>query len=189
MIERFSRDQTGKQVRRGVLRDLEQRFMAIADYIDQHNGNLKPSSGPQTPTTSLKTSPMQKLPLMTERLFGGLHLPLDANSLEPAPPKADGISHASFKRLAEKAWVSVTGSTRKVPSSWNRDRLGNTDDDPLLCDQLTGTDRSLVQITAASRKGLATARCSSNIRVEDCHPTICLGRLCARSVALRCCGS
>lgn len=42
MIERFFRDMTGKRIRRGVFRDLEQLIMAIGEFIDLHNDNPKP---------------------------------------------------------------------------------------------------------------------------------------------------
>lgn len=41
MIERFFRDLTTKQIRRGVFHDLEQLIMAIGNYIDCHNQNPK----------------------------------------------------------------------------------------------------------------------------------------------------
>ena len=42
MIERFFRDLTANQIRRGVFQDLEQLITAIGDYIDLHNENPKP---------------------------------------------------------------------------------------------------------------------------------------------------
>jgi transposase len=42
MIERFFRDLTANQIRRGVFQDLEQLITAIGDYIDHHNENPKP---------------------------------------------------------------------------------------------------------------------------------------------------
>jgi transposase len=42
MVERFFRDLTSKQIRRGVFPDLEQLIMAIGNYIDGHNKNPKP---------------------------------------------------------------------------------------------------------------------------------------------------
>jgi transposase len=42
MIERFFRDLTTKQIRRGIFQDLEQLIMAIGNYIDCHNQNPKP---------------------------------------------------------------------------------------------------------------------------------------------------
>jgi len=42
MIERFFRDLTANQIRRGVFQDLEQLITAIGDYIDHHNNNPKP---------------------------------------------------------------------------------------------------------------------------------------------------
>jgi transposase len=42
MIERFFRDLTANQIRRGVFQDLEQLITAIGDYIDHHNDNPKP---------------------------------------------------------------------------------------------------------------------------------------------------
>jgi transposase len=42
MIERFFRDLTANQIRRGVFQDLEQLIAAIGDYIDHHNQNPKP---------------------------------------------------------------------------------------------------------------------------------------------------
>jgi transposase len=42
MIERFFRDLTTNQLRRGVFQDLEQLIMTIGEYIDSHNQNPKP---------------------------------------------------------------------------------------------------------------------------------------------------
>jgi hypothetical protein len=42
MWERFFRDLTQNQLRRGVFRDVQGLIMAIGDYIDKHNGNPKP---------------------------------------------------------------------------------------------------------------------------------------------------
>jgi transposase len=42
MVERFFRDLTANQIRRGVFQDLEQLIIAIGDYIDHHNDNPKP---------------------------------------------------------------------------------------------------------------------------------------------------
>jgi len=42
MVERFFRDLTDKRIRRGVFRDVEERIMAIGDYIDPHNKSPKP---------------------------------------------------------------------------------------------------------------------------------------------------
>lgn len=42
MIERFFRDLTTRQLRRGVFRDVEELITAIGDYIDKHNDNPKP---------------------------------------------------------------------------------------------------------------------------------------------------
>jgi transposase len=42
MIERFFRDLTTNQIRRGVFQDLEQLITAIGNYIDHHNENPKP---------------------------------------------------------------------------------------------------------------------------------------------------
>ena len=42
MVERFFRDLTANQIRRGVFQDLEQLIMAIGNYIDHHNDNPKP---------------------------------------------------------------------------------------------------------------------------------------------------
>ena len=42
MIERFFRDLTTNQIRRGVFRDLEQLIMAIGEYLDRHNESPKP---------------------------------------------------------------------------------------------------------------------------------------------------
>ena len=42
MIERFFRDLTTNQLRRGVFQDLEQLINAIGNYIDHHNKNPKP---------------------------------------------------------------------------------------------------------------------------------------------------
>jgi transposase len=42
MVERFFRDLTHNQLRRGIFRDLEELIMAIEGYIDRHNQNPKP---------------------------------------------------------------------------------------------------------------------------------------------------
>ena len=42
MIERFFRDLTSNQIRRGIFQDLEQLITAIGNYIDHHNKNPKP---------------------------------------------------------------------------------------------------------------------------------------------------
>jgi transposase len=42
MVERFFRDLTQNQLRRGILLNLEQLIMAIGEYIDGHNQNPKP---------------------------------------------------------------------------------------------------------------------------------------------------
>lgn len=42
MVERFFRDLTHNQLRRGVFRDLEELIMTIGNYIDRHNENPKP---------------------------------------------------------------------------------------------------------------------------------------------------
>ncbi len=42
MIERFFRDLSANQIRRGVFQDLEQLITAIGDYIDHHHRNPKP---------------------------------------------------------------------------------------------------------------------------------------------------
>ena len=42
MIERFFRDLTQNQLKRGVFQDLEQLITAIGNYIDAHNQNPKP---------------------------------------------------------------------------------------------------------------------------------------------------
>jgi len=42
MIERFFRDLTTNQIRRGVFQDLEQLVTAIGNYIDHHNKDPKP---------------------------------------------------------------------------------------------------------------------------------------------------
>ena len=45
MVERFLRDLTQDQLRRGVFRDVEELIVAIGGYIDKHNGNPKPFVG------------------------------------------------------------------------------------------------------------------------------------------------
>jgi transposase len=42
MVERFFRDLTQNQLRRGIFRDVEELIMAIGEYIDRHNDNPKP---------------------------------------------------------------------------------------------------------------------------------------------------
>lgn len=42
MVERFFRDLTQNQLRRGIFRDVEELIAAIKNYIDKHNENPKP---------------------------------------------------------------------------------------------------------------------------------------------------
>lgn len=42
MVERFFRDLTHNQLRRGIFRDVEDLIVAIGEYIDKHNDNPKP---------------------------------------------------------------------------------------------------------------------------------------------------
>jgi len=42
MVERFFRDLTQNQLRRGIFRDVEALITAIGEYIDKHNDNPKP---------------------------------------------------------------------------------------------------------------------------------------------------
>jgi transposase len=42
MVERFFRDLTQNQLRRGIFRDVEELIMAIGEYIDRHNEKPKP---------------------------------------------------------------------------------------------------------------------------------------------------
>jgi transposase len=42
MVERFFRDLTQNQLRRGIFRDVEELILAIGEYIDKHNDNPKP---------------------------------------------------------------------------------------------------------------------------------------------------
>ncbi len=42
MVERFFRDLTENQLRRGVFRNVEELIAAIDQYIDRHNENPKP---------------------------------------------------------------------------------------------------------------------------------------------------
>ena len=42
MVERFFRDLTQNQLRRGIFRDVEELITAIGTYIDKHNDNPKP---------------------------------------------------------------------------------------------------------------------------------------------------
>jgi len=42
MVERFFRDLTQNQLRRGIFRDVEELIVAIGRYIDKHNDNPKP---------------------------------------------------------------------------------------------------------------------------------------------------
>jgi hypothetical protein len=42
MVERFFRDLTQNQLRRGVFRSVEELIAAIDGYIDRHNENPKP---------------------------------------------------------------------------------------------------------------------------------------------------
>jgi len=52
MVERFFRDLTQRRLRRGVFRGVEELIMAIGEYVDQHNEQSKPSSGPRRRRTS-----------------------------------------------------------------------------------------------------------------------------------------
>ena len=73
MIERFFRDLTANQIRRGVFQDLEQLITAIGNYIDHHNRIQSPSSGQQKHQTSSKKSPALAPPCINDHLCGGLH--------------------------------------------------------------------------------------------------------------------
>ena len=42
MVERFFRDLTQNQLRRGIFRDVEELITAIGEYIDRHNDSPKP---------------------------------------------------------------------------------------------------------------------------------------------------
>ena len=42
MVERFFRDLTQNQLRRGVFQDVEDLIMTIGNYVDRHNENPKP---------------------------------------------------------------------------------------------------------------------------------------------------
>jgi hypothetical protein len=42
MVERFFRDLTQNQLKRGIFRDLEELIMAVEGYLDRHNQNPKP---------------------------------------------------------------------------------------------------------------------------------------------------
>jgi transposase len=42
MVERFFRDLTQNQLRRGIFRDVEELITTIGEYIDKHNDNPKP---------------------------------------------------------------------------------------------------------------------------------------------------
>ena len=42
MVERFFRDLTQHQLRRGIFRDVEELVTAIAEYVDRHNDHPKP---------------------------------------------------------------------------------------------------------------------------------------------------
>ena len=55
MVERFFRDLTENQLRRGVFREVEELIIAIGDYIDKHNGNPKPFVGTAKATDILES--------------------------------------------------------------------------------------------------------------------------------------
>src|SRR6202035_1855421 len=56
MVERFFRDLTENQMRRGVFRSVEELVIAIDEYIGRHNENPGPLSGRPKPVTSWKRS-------------------------------------------------------------------------------------------------------------------------------------
>ncbi len=73
MVERFFRDLTENRLRRGVFRSVEELIKAIGDYIDHHNDNPNPSSGPPRPPTSWKRSSAPAPPFIIVILHDALH--------------------------------------------------------------------------------------------------------------------
>jgi transposase len=73
MVERFFRDLTQNQIRRGIFKDLEQLIMTIGDYIDGHNKNPKPFIWTaKRPTSSQKFLALRS-PSINDYLCDGLH--------------------------------------------------------------------------------------------------------------------
>ena len=73
MIERFFRDLTANQIRRGVFQDLEELITAIGEYIDHHNKNPKPFIWTAKASTSSKKSPVPEPLFINDHLCGGPH--------------------------------------------------------------------------------------------------------------------
>jgi hypothetical protein len=63
MIERFFRDLTANQIRRGVFLGLEQLIIAIVDYIDYHTKNPKHFIWTAKASRILEKSPRQRFTL------------------------------------------------------------------------------------------------------------------------------
>jgi hypothetical protein len=81
MVERFFAEITGQRIRRGVFKSVADLEKAIMDYLDNHNANPNPSSGPQRPRTFSKRSPVRNRRLSRyttrrgARINGGRPLP------------------------------------------------------------------------------------------------------------------
>ena len=73
MVERFFRDPK-KPAPPRVFRDVEKLIMAIADYVDKHNGNPKPFVGTaKAGPTSSKASNAPTKPSILADLIAALH--------------------------------------------------------------------------------------------------------------------
>ena len=74
MIERFFRDLTQNQLKRGVFQDLEQFITAIGNYIDAHNQNRKPFIWTAKASDILEKVTLARKPLsIKDHLCDGLH--------------------------------------------------------------------------------------------------------------------
>jgi len=73
MVERFFRDLTQNQLRRGIFRDVEELILTIGDYIDGIMRTPSPSSGPRKPPISWRKSPAPEQPWITANLIAALN--------------------------------------------------------------------------------------------------------------------
>ncbi len=59
MVERFFAEITRKRIRRGTFKSVAELKSAIMEYLENHNADPKPSSGPSLRAKSSKRSPVR----------------------------------------------------------------------------------------------------------------------------------
>src|SRR5271154_3283843 len=59
VVEPFFAEITRKRIRRGVFKSVDELKQAIMDYLDKHNDQPKPKSGPRLPSKSSLKSPVR----------------------------------------------------------------------------------------------------------------------------------